>query len=165
MNKYVNLAREYKMLDAVLISPDDIYFDIRTILKCRWGCGDFFKDSIKCHVRNTTFAERVEMIKSYKYILMVHSNDAQELSHAMLKLERTAFLDGYYFALAIRSCHLCPSCAVDKGEPCPSPEKIRPCEISFGIDVFKTARKQGFPCEVLQNKDETPNRYGFLLIE
>jgi predicted metal-binding protein len=165
INKYVNLAKELKMVNTMIISPDDICFDIRAILKCRWGCEDFFRDSIKCQNRNTTYLERLEMVKRYKHILIVHSHDARELSVVLLKLEKIAFLDGYYFAFAIRCCNLCKQCNVEKGEPCPTPDKIRPCEQSFGIDVYKTARSLGLPCDVLQNRDDVQNRYGFLLID
>jgi len=164
MNKYISLAKEYKMIDALIISPEDVHFDIRAILKCRWGCVDYFKDSIKCHTRNTSLSERKEMIKNYQNILLVHSHDARELSIALLKLERIAFLDGNYFAFVIRSCNFCASCHVDRGEPCPNPDKVRPCDQSFSIDVYKTVRSLGLPCEVLQNKDDQQNRYGFLLI-
>lgn len=165
MNKYINLAKEFNMLNAMIISPENIYFDIRAILKCRWGCEDFFKESIKCHSRNTTYLERVEMIKRYNNILIVHSHNAKELSVALLKLEKIAFLDGYYFAFAVRCCNLCQSCNIERGEPCPNPDKVRPCDQLFGIDVYKTARSLGLPCEVLKNKDDTQNRYGFLLID
>ena len=84
---------------------------------------------------------------------------------AVLDIERAAFLDGYYFSFAIRYCKLCKSCAVDQGKSCPTPEKIRPCDESFGIDVVKTVRNQGLPCDVLQSKEDIQNRYGFVLIE
>ena len=90
------------MVNAKIISPLDIFFDIRAILKCRWGCEDFFQNSIRCDTRDTTYQERVEMVKSYNNILVVHAHDARELSIAVLEIERTAFLDGYYFAFAIR---------------------------------------------------------------
>jgi len=64
-----------------------------------------------------------------------------------------------------RSCKLCKSCQVDQGKSCPTPERIRPCDQSFGIDVYKTARSQGLPCDVLQNKEDVQNRYGFVLLE
>jgi len=163
MDKYISLARELKMLNAMMITNEDIHFDIRANLKCKWGCGDYL--SVKCHSRNTTYLERVEMIKKYNRILIVHSHDAHELSKALLELERKAFLDGYYFAFAIRSCNLCKLCSVDSGGQCPTPEKIRPCDQLFGIDVYKTARSLGLPCEVLTCKDDTQNRYGFLLID
>jgi predicted metal-binding protein len=164
-DKYVEMARELNAADARIISPDDIFFDIRTILKCRWGCEDFFNQTIKCNTRNTSFQERTEMIKAYKNILLVHSHDARELSKAVLEIERAAFLDGHHFSFAIRTCSLCKNCAVDQGKACPTPEKVRPCDQSFGIDVYRTAKNQGLPCNVLQNRDDVQNRYGFVLIE
>ena len=105
------------------------------------------------------------MIKAYQNILLVHSHDDRDLSKAVLEIERTAFLDGHYFSFAIRTCKLCKSCVVDLGKSCPTPDKVRPCDQSFGIDMYKTARKQGLPCSVLQSKGDVQNRYGFVLIE
>ena len=153
------------MVNAKLISPEDIHFDVRAILKCRWGCEDFFNRSIKCHTRNTSYQERIEMLKAYQNILWVHSHNAMELSKAVLEIEKAAFLDGYYLAFAVRYCALCKSCAIDRGKSCPTPEKVRPCDQSFGIDVYKTARNLRFPCQVLQNKEDVQNRYGLVLIE
>jgi len=164
-DKYIKMAKDFEMINAGIISADDIIFDIRAILKCRWGCEDFFNQSIKCSTRNTSYAERTAMVKAYKNILLVHSNDARALSNAVLDIERAAFLDGYYFSFAIRYCKLCKSCAVDQGNACPTPEKVRPCDESFGIDVVKTVRNQGLPCDVLQSKEDIQNRYGFVLIE
>ena len=164
-DKYVDLAQSFNMLNARLISSKDIFFDIRAILKCCWGCEDFFQGSIRCHTRGTTYQERVEMVKLYDAILLVLSHDERDLSIAVYEIERRAFLDGYYFAFAIRTCNLCKTCTVKQGHPCPTPNKVRPCDQSFGIDVFKTARNLGLPCEVLQNKDDIQNRYGFVLLE
>lgn len=164
-DKYIRIAKEFNMAKAIIISPDDIYFDIRAILKCRWGCEDFFNQTIKCNTRNTSYTERTEMIKVYQSILFLHSHDARELSKAVLEIERMAFLDGYYFSFGIRYCKLCKICAIDQGKSCPTPEKVRPCDQSFGIDVYKTARNLGLPCDVLQNKEDIQNRYGFILIE
>ena len=165
MEKYIQLAKELGMVDAKIISPQDVCFDIRAILKCRWGCEDFFHQTIRCHSRDTTHQERVEMIKRYDHILLIHSHDARALSQAVLEIERTAFLDGHYFAFAIRFCNLCKTCAVKEDKPCPTPEKVRPCDQSFGIDVYKTVRNLGLPCNVLQNKEHIQNRYGFVLID
>jgi predicted metal-binding protein len=166
MEKYLHLAKELNMINAKIISPKEIFFDIRSILKCRWGCDDFFpENNIRCHARDTTFQERVEMVKSYHQILFLHSHDARALSAAVLEVERAAFFDGYYFASAIRACNLCNDCVVKKGNLCPTPEKVRPCDSSLGIDVYKTARNLGLPCEVLQNRNDVQNRYGFVLID
>lgn len=165
MEKYSNLAKELSMINAQIISPQDIVFDIRAFLKCRWGCDDFFQKSRRCHTRDTTYQERVDMVKRYQHILFVHSHDARDVSRAVLEIERVAFLDGYYFAFALRYCNLCKICADQQGKPCPTPEKVRPCEESFGIDVYKTARNLGLPCHPLQHEDEVQNRYGFVLID
>jgi len=165
MEKYITLAKKLKMLNALIISPKEIFFDIRAILKCRWSCEDYFKESIRCHARGTTFEERVAMIKRYHHILLVHSHDARELSRAVLEIERTAFLDGHYFALAVRFCNLCKVCQVSRGKPCPTPEKVRPCDQSVGIDVYKTVQNLGLPCKVLQDKKDLQNRFGFVLID
>lgn len=165
MEKYIHLAKELKIVDAMIISPQEIYFDIRAILKCRWGCEYHFQEDIRCGTRGITYQERAEMVKRYNHILLVHSHDAMALSAAVLEIERRAFLDGYYFAFAIRACNLCKVCAVKGGNPCPTPYKVRPCDQSFGIDVYQTVRNLGLPCEVLQNKNEIQNRYGFILLD
>ncbi len=165
MEKYIQLAKKLGMLDAVFISPKDICFDIRAILKCRWGCEDFFRQTIRCHTRDTSYQERLDMIKKYNHILLVRSNDERTLSQAILEIERAAFLDGHYFSFGIRTCNLCKTCAVKENKSCPTPEKVRPCDQSFGIDVYKTVRNLRMPCNVLQNKEDVQNRYGFVLID
>jgi predicted metal-binding protein len=163
--RYCEMAKTLGMENAILIIPDDIFFDIRAVLKCRWGCEDFHKQTIKCGTRNISFEEGMRMIKSYKNILLLHAHDATDLSRAILEIERAAFLDGYYFAFGIRHCRLCKNCAVDEGKDCPTPQKIRPCDESLGIDMYKTARNKGLPCNVLKDKDDVQNRYGFVLID
>ena len=164
-SRYIQMAKDMNIENALLIKPEDIFFDIRAILKCRWGCVDYFKQGEKCSIRDTSFEERMKMINAYRNILLLHSHDAREISWAVFEIERAAFLDGYYFAFGIRYCMLCKNCAIEKDEDCPTPEKVRPCEQSFGIDVYKTARKQKLPCDVLKNVDEPQNRYGFVLID
>jgi predicted metal-binding protein len=164
-SKYIKLAKKHGMLDALIITPSEIFFDIRTNLKCGWGCERQSITNIRCDSRGTTYEERVKMVKQYCSILLVHSHDSRQLSKVLLELEKAAFLDGYYLSFALRTCNLCMECHVKKGKDCPHPKKIRPCESMFGIDVYKTVRQSGLPCEVLQNKEEVQNRYGFLLIE
>ncbi len=65
MGKYIALAENLDMIKALIISPQDIFFDSRAILKCRWGCEDYFQRGIRCDTRGTTREERIGMIKSY----------------------------------------------------------------------------------------------------
>jgi predicted metal-binding protein len=164
-NKYITLAKKKKMIDAMLISPANICFDIRTQLKCAWGCDRQLTPNAKCDNRGTTYDERVKMVKQYKNILLLHSHDIAQLGNVLLEIEKTAFLDGYYLAFAISACHFCKQCQAIKGKDCIHPEKIRPCACLFGIDLYKTVRKLGLPIDVLQDKKSIENRYGFLLID
>ena len=164
MQPYIELALELKMIHALFITPEDMVFDIRTLLKCRWGCENHDNNSFKCQERRTSFEERVQMIKSYKNILFIHSNDGGDVSRAALEIERRAFLDGNHLAFAIRYCNLCKKCAVDETLPCVQPTKVRPCEAIFGIDVYETAKHHGLPCYPLQHKADVQNRYGFVCI-
>ena len=163
-SKYADLAITRSMANAIVISPSDICFDSRALLKCCWGCSRSSSENIRCSSRNTTLQERIEMVRQYSNIILIHSHDATRLSHVLLELEKIAFLDGYYFAFALRACHYCKECTVLKGEECPFPDNIRPCDQLFGIDVYKTVRKLGLPCEVLHHKEDEQNRYGFLLL-
>ncbi len=165
MKKYIALAKELGMSGAIAISPQDIVFDVRVILKCLWGCQPHTENNVRCDTRGTTFQERKDMINRYSRILLVHSHDDRKLSQAVLEIEKAAFHDGYYFAFAVRTCNLCLDCTVIKGYPCPTPQRVRPCDQSFGIDVFKTVTKLGLPIGVLHNKEDQQNRYGFVLID
>lgn len=165
IDKYIKSAKRAGILDAQLVSSDDIVFDIRANLKCGWGCDRSIRTSIRCDDRGTSPHERVQMVKQYHKILLLHSNNSHLLSKTILELERLAFLDGYYFAIALRTCNLCAECQALKGKQCLYPNKVRPCETMFGIDVYKTVRQLGLPCETLQNEEDPQNRYGFLLID
>jgi predicted metal-binding protein len=48
MGKYLKLAKKLKMEDAVLITPQQVCFDRRVQLKCRWCCDSSGNDSFKC---------------------------------------------------------------------------------------------------------------------
>lgn len=166
MEKYIQAAtEEFSMLHAKIISPDDMVFDPKVRLKCRWGCENHDNKSFKCQERGTTFEERLAMVKSYNRILLLHSNDGRQLSRAAVEIERQAFLDGYYLSFAIRSCNLCKVCAVDEGKACVTPLMVRPCESIFGIDVYKTAQQHDLPIYPLKDKNETQNRYAFVCID
>lgn len=163
IEKYIEKCKQACLLNVKLISPSDIVFDIRTQLKCRWGC-KHTENSIKCSNRGLSYDEKIKAIEKYSQILLLHSNDAQQISRISLEIEKDAFLDGFYFAFALRACNLCKPCSLDIGKDCPNPEKIRPCDQSFGINIFETVKRLNLPIKVLTDKDEIPNRYGFVCI-
>lgn len=166
MEKYLGIAKKRDAEHAIVISPDDIVFDRRAILKCLWGCEDQSEPNrIKCGSRSLGYEEAKAIIHEYRRIIFIHHHNNVKLSNIARKIEQTAFLDGYYFACAMHCCHLCRDCRIDSGKPCHQPLKIRPCDQSFGIDVYKTARNLNLPCHPLQSKDEVPNRYAFVLVD
>ncbi len=163
LNEYVQLAKNLGMINAKIIRSDAIHFDSRTLLKCKWGCDD--PDTVKCSDRDIPYEMRIQIVKSYQHILLLHSDDVHKLYSAGLKIERQAFLDGHRYAFLISPCYFCPSCEVANGNPCVAREKIRPCDSLFGIDVYKTVREQDLPCDILKDKNQPQNRYAFLLLE
>jgi len=166
MDKYIRLARKMKIQDALIISPQDLHFDPRAVLKCLWGCDDSsVPGNIKCGVRGLSLGERMEIVNRYAHVLLLHSHSAQLISAVSLRIEKEAFLDGFYFAMALRACNLCRSCGVLKGQGCPTPQRIRPCEAGFGLDIYKTVRNLDLPIQVLPHREAVPDRYGFVLLD
>lgn len=165
ISKYEEIAKKYMMNKIILISPEDIYFDKRARLKCRWGCDSSNGITIKCEDRGFSVDEAEETIKKYEQIFLLHGNDSHDLTKACLDIERELFLDGNYFTLTLRACNYCVDCDVNKGLKCKYPKKIRPCEEMLGIDVFKTVQKLNLPISVLESKGQVQNRYGFILIK
>lgn len=164
--KYIDLAFKLKAENALIVPAEQIYMDPRTVLKCRWGCDLLTgQENIRCGMRQTTFAQREAALARYKHALILHGRNVQRLTVIGLAVERAAFIDGNYWATLIQCCNLCSDCQVKLGLDCRHPTKIRPCEARFGIDVYKTAREAGLPIEPLKNRDETPNRYAFVLLD
>lgn len=165
METYIEQALDMKMLHARIISPAEMVFDRRVFLKCRWGCENHEQQRYKCREHHTGYEERVAMVKSYSRILLLHSDNIRQLSRTAVEIERSAFLDGYHLAFAICHCNFCKICAVDEGNPCVAPLKVRPCEGIFGIDVYRTARRLDLPCYPLKDKNENQNRYAFVCVD
>ncbi|MCF8032815.1 MAG: DUF2284 domain-containing protein [Desulfarculaceae bacterium] len=164
MQKYIDLSLELGAARAKLLGPEQVFLDPRARLKCRWGCHDYLTHGVRCGDRGIGLAEFQQMLSRYSNILLMGGPDARKMSQAVLGVEAAAFRDGHTFAFGIRTCNLCKVCAVDQGKECVSPEKVRPCDQALGIDVFRTVREAGMPIQVLKDKDEPQNRYGFVLI-
>jgi predicted metal-binding protein len=91
--------------------------------------------------------------------------DARKRMHRhMFDLERRAFLDGYYKALAFVAgpCNLCSDC--DITQPCKYPGEPRPAMEACGMDVFATMANAGFRLEVRTCPDQEHYQCGLLLV-
>lgn len=157
------LARKMGGREARLISPADVFTPGWVRLKCQYGC-DVYGRCLTCPPFSPKPEETRKILDGYKKVLLVHFRPDAEVKKIMVKLEREVFLQGFYraFALGAGPCYLCKTCNLKQ---CRYPDKARPSMESAGIDVFATARKAGFPIEVLDSYDCRPNYYGLLLVE
>jgi len=60
-------------------------------------------------------------------------------------------------------CHLCDTCEVEEG--CRQAEQARPAMEACGIDVFATARANGFSIDTIKDRKQTPDFFSLVLVE
>jgi predicted metal-binding protein len=161
---YIDKAKKMGALEAKVIKASDIVIDPRTLIKCMFGCDTWGKHwtcpSAPGALKPWEFEE---ILKRYKYGILIHSETKKLAQDISFKLESDAFVDGYYFAFSMADCGLCTNCIYP--DTCKHPEKARPAMQALGIDVFATARMQNMPIETLANKEDEPNWYSLVLIE
>jgi predicted metal-binding protein len=99
--------------------------------------------------------------------LLVHSPSDPKwapVKQVVPDLEREIFLAGYYKAFGFGSgpCSLCEDCGLGF---CVHPDRARPSMEAAGIDVFATARANGFPIDVVKDHHCSQDYYGLVLVE
>jgi len=155
--------------------------------KCRYGCRNFGK-KLCCPPYAPTPRETREFLTEYRKALLIGfkgGSDAEnkmkhhrDLGHALVKIEREAFLSGYEraFVLSAGSCYFCDKCIV-QDLPLDTPIEaararcrhhtlMRPSLEALGIDVFSTVKNAGLEIEVInENNTHKVKHFGILLIE
>lgn len=163
---FVDKALEKGADHAVIFDIEDIVFDPRTFLKCRWGCAKWGKGHLcPSSVQFPKPGEFKEILEHYRWGLIIHSTDANLAQDISYDLELDAFWQGYHFAFSMSNCATCKECLGLHGKPCAKPEKTRPEFHSVGIDLFTTVHKFGLPLKTLRSLDETPNWYSAVFVE
>jgi len=111
-----------------------------------------------------------KVIDSYQKAILLHrqlrkGEKAKPFSETIVNFEVKIFLDGYYKAWSMGSgpCRLCKEC--DPTTSCKHGFEARPSMEACGIDVFKTARDNGFTIEVVKTHEEERNIFGLILVE
>ena len=161
MKKYIDLALREGALHAVAVTPEDVVFDGRTLLKCMFGCDDWGRGPT-CPSREGFLKpwEFEPLLKKYKTVLIIHSNDKRITQKAALAVERAAYFDGDALAFSMSDCALCDNCAgADAPGVCRNVRSARPAFHSVGIDVFGTVKKLGLPLAPLKDENERQNWY------
>jgi len=162
MDKYINLALSLGATHAIAVTPDDIVFDGRTLLKCMFGCSDW-GHGCTCPSRGNFLKpwELEPLLRKYKSVLIIHSPDKKIAQKASYAVEKEAYFDGDVMVFSMSDCAICPTCAGKEagGGTCRDVRRARPAFHSVGIDVFATVKKLGLPLEALREEGEEQNWY------
>ncbi len=159
--RFIQLAKEYGAHDAKIIDAATVRTAAWVQMKCLYGCG---VRGLHCPPNTPSYKQTQEMLDCYRTALLVHGKKTARPGSFIVKLERDVFLAGYYKAFAFKDgpCQLCAAC---NGKECVQPREARPSMEACGIDVYETARGNGFPIEVVKDRSDDRNFYGLLLIE
>jgi len=160
---FVRRACQLGAVSAKVIPAKSIVTAPWVRLKCQFGCGGY-GSSLCCPPHSPRPEETGKVIACYGRALLIHCKGNVRPSKLIVKLEREIFLSGFYKALGFGAgpCRLCKECNLKE---CIRPDDARPSMEACGIDVFATARANGFPIEVVRDYSCEQNRYGVVLIE
>jgi len=173
VESFCKRAVEMGIEEAKIIDPGSVVTAEWVRLKCQYGCPGF-GESLCCPPRTPTPEMTRKVIDSYQKAILLHQRLPKRktrwarfdnFSKSIVRLEIEIFLDGYYKAWSMGSgpCDLCKECNLSGS--CKHGYEARPSMEACGIDVFKTARDNGFPIEVVRTHDEEMNIFGLVLVE
>jgi predicted metal-binding protein len=164
LKNFAKLAVEMGAVEAKVIDAKNVIVGNWTRLKCQYGCGNYGK-ALTCPPYSPTPDQTKRVLNSYSRAILMKLPDESTVSHDIVaNLERHAFLAGYYSALGFPAgpCERCQKCNL---EHCVYPRLARPSMEACGIDVYATARKNGFRIQVLKNRRQKPTYFGILLVK
>jgi predicted metal-binding protein len=166
---YCKKALEMGLDGAKIIKPRSIVTADWVRMKCQFGCSGFGQGYC-CPPYTPTPEVTRRVIDSYHKAILLHRRlrkreRSRSLTQTVARLEREIFLEGYYKAWSMGAgpCRLCQTC--DTTAPCQHGAEARPSMEACGIDVFKTARDNGFRIDVVRSYDDERNCYGVVLVE
>jgi len=164
IQKLSDFARENKCITVIFVTRNQIAADIRTVLKCYYGCPSFGTNKM-CPPYTISPERFFPILKKYKYGLLVETS-ASDINQAVVRIEKEAIKMGYLFAFGMRggACPLCPSCTLPN-ELCCKPVEARPSMEALGIDVFKTVKNAGINKNKLASLNEDFTFFGLILID
>jgi len=151
-------------VQAKIIDPRSIIVGDWVRLKCQYGCGRFGR-CLTCPPYSPTPEQTRRILAGYSKAILIQVQDESIAAHDLVvKLERQAFLSGYYsaFGMIAGPCVRCEECSIPK---CSHPRLARPSLESSGIDVYETVRKNGFEITVLGTHADVPRYFELLLVQ
>jgi len=166
---YCQEALERGIEAAKVIDPHSIVTAEWVRMKCQFGCAGYGA-GLCCPPHSPTPETTRKVIDSYEKAILLYQRlqpdrRTKEFNGIIARLEREIFLNGYYKAWSMGSgpCRLCKECNLTG--PCLHGYKARPSMEACGIDVFTTARDNGFPIEVVRTYEDVRNAYGVILVQ
>jgi predicted metal-binding protein len=163
-DRLIGRACELGAIEARPIDPRSVVTAPWVRLKCQFGC-PHYRTRLCCPPYTPTAEQFQKVLDGYTTALLFHSQ-GMEVSPAEIafELEQEVFFQGYYKALGLGAgpCRLCKKCNLDQ---CTHPLQARPAMEACGIDVYATARANGYAIQVVRDRTGIPNRYGLILIE
>jgi predicted metal-binding protein len=174
---YWRKAVKGRPAEAKVVDPASVVTAPWVRLKCQYGCEMYGREY--CCPPETPTPEQTRIILScYRRAILFHyqavkkkgddrTQARKSFLDALVALEGEMFKSGYYKAFALLSgpCGLCGECAKSKNNPCHFGSRARPSMEACGIDVYQTARNNGFPIHPLRHKGETQNLYCLILVD
>jgi predicted metal-binding protein len=163
LESLVQKAVELGALEARVMDTEQIVFDARSFLKCRFGCNRWGKFwSCPPHLVLSA-AEFMAAFRKYKKAIIIKTADQKSGQAVALALEKEAMLaHNCPFAFAMALCVQCDECAYP--EPCRFPHLARPSMDAYGIDIGKTLEPLGFKIEFDKDGKLLPAWYGMVLL-
>jgi len=159
-DEYISLALSSGAKHAVMITPEEIVFDGRTLLKCMFGCDDWgMGPTCPSRAQSLKPWEYEVLLKKYTSVLVIHTQEKHLAQKISLMIEKVAYYKGDVFAFSMSDCALCEECVSQKGDACRNVLSARPAFHSVGIDVFTTVHKLGLPLKPLEDETEIQNWY------
>lgn len=175
LKKYCNRALEGGATSVKPIDPLSVVTAPWVRWKCRFGCGGY-DYSYCCPPHTPTHEETRKVLDSYQRALLFHIQTSlapgrgkllKKYRHGLIDLEGEMFKDGYYkaFVFLAGPCDVCGECGKATGDPCADRYRARPSMEACGIDVFQTARNNGFHLETLRVETEPRNTFCLMLVD
>lgn len=156
-------CRESGAVGLQIINPQSVTVGAWVPLKCQYGCRHYGTSNC-CPPRSPTPGQMREILDGYGRAVLVHFKSRIEAQKTVVRLEREAFQHGFFRAVALGTgpCMLCKECDLTE---CRYPATARPSMEACGIDVFATARAQGFSIEVVEDRTGSPDYFALLLLD
>jgi predicted metal-binding protein len=177
LEKYWGRVTKGGGVEAKGVHPSSVVTAPWVRWKCQYGCVRYGKGY--CCPPDTPGAEETrKALDSYERLILFHiiaekrtgkgrRDLLQKLFRTLVDLEGEMFKDGFYKAFVLLSgpCDLCPECAKLVGGGCHFANRARPSMEACGIDVYQTARNNGFSIKPLREKNETQHNYCLMLVD